>query len=257
MNRARRLGEELLPKGRLDAARQVLLFVGAYVLYQLVRGTVDGSDLVRAYWNAIRVIHLERRLHVFVEPSIQHWMLQFHWFTDLATWFYLNGNYAITGGVLLWVYLRRNDSFYFVRNMFLVAMVIALAGYALYPTMPPRLLPEWGFVDTVRQVTGVNAEQSSASVFVNLYAAIPSMHVCFALMTGLPMVRFTHNRAARVLWALYPLFVALVVIATANHFLTDAVLGAVTAGVAALTAKQLFARVRPEVWAFAGRRAEA
>ena len=53
----------------------------------------------------------------------------------------------VTFGVLLWIYVRRNDSFYFVRNMFMVAMVIALVGYAMYPTAPPRLMPEWGFTD--------------------------------------------------------------------------------------------------------------
>ena len=257
MDRRRRIGDRLLPNGPLDALRQVLLFVGAYVLYQLVRGTVDGNDVVRASWNATKVIDFERTLHVFVEPRIEQWALNFHWLMDFATWFYLNGNYAITGGALLWIYLRRNDSFYFVRNMFMVAMVVALVGYSLYPTAPPRLMPEWGFTDVVAQVTGVTAERGSASAFINLYAAIPSMHVCFALMTGLSMVRFTRRWASRAIWGLYPLFVTFVVISTANHYLTDAFLGAATAALSSLLAKELFARVRPNVWAFGRRHVQA
>ena len=116
-------------------------------------------------------------------------------------------------------------------------------------------MPEWGFTDVVQQVTGVTAEKGSASAFLNLYAAIPSMHVCFALMCGVPMVRFSQHRVAKLIWCLYPLFVAFVVIATANHYVTDAFLGAATAGFSALLAKELLARARPDVWAFGHARA--
>ena len=247
----RRLGDRLLPKGALDAAHQLMLFVGAYILYQIVRGLVNREDAPAvASWNATKIIDLERRLHVFVEPGVQHWALSFHWLLDGMTWFYLNGNYAISGGALVWIYLRRNDSFYFVRNMFLIAMAIALIGYTLYPTAPPRLMPEWGFTDVVQQVTGVTAERGSASEFLNLYAAIPSMHVAFAMMTAVSMFRFGRHWAARLIWVLYPPFVAFVVIATGNHYLTDVVLGALTAGVSALLARDLLARARPDAWAF-------
>ena len=241
----------------MDAVRQVLLFAGAYILYQVVRGLTGGNDVARASWNATKIIDLERTLHVFVEPRIEQWALNVHWLMDFATWFYLNGNLAITGGVLLWIYVRHNESFYFVRNMFMIAMLIALVGYSLYPTAPPRLMPEWGFTDIVQQVTGVTAEHGSAKAFLNLYAAVPSMHVCFALMTGVSVVRLSGHRLVRVLWSLYPLFVAFVVISTANHYLTDAVLGAATAGLAALTAKELLARARPDAWAFGASRERA
>jgi hypothetical protein len=257
MGGRQRIGHRLLPKGPVDAARQILLFVGAYVLYQLVRGTVDQNDVAQASWNATKVIDFQRRLHVFVEPQLQQWALHFHWLTDACTWFYLGGNYAITGGALLWIYLRRNDSFYFVRNMFVISMIVALVGYSLFPTAPPRLMPAWGFTDVIQQVTGVSAAHGSASIFVNMYAAIPSMHVCFALMTGLSLVRFSRHWAWRAVWGIYPLLVTFVVIATGNHYLTDAVLGAATAALSALLAKQLLARVRPEVWAFDRRQVQA
>jgi membrane-associated phospholipid phosphatase len=240
----------VLPKGWLDAMRQVVLFVGAYLLYQLVRGLVNRDDVAAAAWNATKVINLERTLHVFVEPSIQAWALHQHWLIDIAVWFYVNANYAITGAALLFIYLCRNESFYFVRNMFMIAMLLALVGYALYPTAPPRLMPEWGFTDVVAQVTGVSAEHGAPSALLNLYAAIPSMHVCFALMTGVPMSRFVRYRWTRIAWLVYPVFVVFVVISTGNHYIIDVVLGAVTAGLAGLAAKQLLARARPDVWAF-------
>jgi membrane-associated phospholipid phosphatase len=246
----RRYEDRILPNGGADALRQILLFVGAYMLYQLVRGLVNGNDVAKASWNATKVIDLERTLHVFVEPSIQAWALNERWLMDIATWTYLNANYAVTFAALLFIYLCRNESFYFVRNMFMVAMLIALVGYALYPTAPPRLMPEWGFTDVVQQVTGVTAEHGSASALLNLYAAIPSMHVCFALMTGIPMSKFVKRRPAQIAWLCYPVFIIFVVISTGNHYITDVALGALTAGLSGLAAKQLLARARPDAWAF-------
>ena len=65
---------------------------------------------------------------------------------------YVNSHFAITTFTLAFIYLRRNKSFYFVRNMFMVAMGIALVLYAAYPTAPPRFMPEWGFTDSVARV---------------------------------------------------------------------------------------------------------
>jgi hypothetical protein len=172
---------------------------------------------------------------------------------DIADWSYLNAHYIVTIGALLFIYLRRNDSFYFVRNMFMIAMALALIGYWLYPTAPPRLMPEWGFADAISQfVTGGTGfvDDGPTKAFMNFYAAVPSMHMCFAVMIGGSMFRLVSWRPGKVAWALYPLLVTFVVVATANHYLTDVFLGALTAGVSALLAQRLLARARPDAWAF-------
>jgi membrane-associated phospholipid phosphatase len=248
--RVREIETRVLPHGWGDVLRQCLLFVGAYLLYQLVRGLVDGNDVAKATWNAYKVINLEHTLHIWVEPSIQSWTLHHQWLMDIADSTYLNAHYVLTLGALVWIYLKRNDSFYFVRNTFMVAMALALVGYALYPTAPPRLMPAWGFTDSIQQFTGITVEHGPSSALLNLYAAIPSMHVCFALMIGWPMARLVRNPIVRVAWALYPLFITFVVIATGNHYLTDVVLGGVTALASGLLSTQLLARARPDAWAF-------
>jgi membrane-associated phospholipid phosphatase len=242
--------DRALPKGWPDAARQLLLFAAAYGAYQLVRGLVNGNDVAVASWNATKLINLERTLHVFVEPDVQAWTVRFHWLIDFADVTYLYSQGIVAFGVLAWIYVRRNDSYYFVRNMFVVAMVIALVGYTVYPTAPPRLMPEWGFTDPVAMFTHVTAERGAGSTLLNLYAAVPSLHVCFASMVGIPMSRFVRHRWAKVLWLCYPLFITFVVVSTGNHYLTDCVLGAATAALSALISKQLLARARPDVWAF-------
>jgi len=158
MRRAIRLIDtRVLPRGWKDLGRQIMVFVGLYLLYELVRGLVSlsGADGYKPFGDATKIINLERLLHVFIEPSVQAWASSVHWVMDVADWTYLNAHYFVTIAALAFIYLRRNDSFYFVRNMFMIAMAIALVGYAVYPTAPPRLMPEWGFTDSIAQFMGV------------------------------------------------------------------------------------------------------
>jgi membrane-associated phospholipid phosphatase len=251
--RIRWIGARVLPRGWTDLFRQMALFLGAFLLYDLVRGVVEGGNLYKPFGDAMRIIDLERALHIFVEPSVQAWTMSQHWLMDAADWTYLNGHFIVTVLALFFIYLRRNGSFYFVRNTLMISMALALIGYGLFPTAPPRLMPEWGFTDSVSQFLGLGAmhfDNGPAGAFVNGYAAVPSMHVCFALIIGWSMARLTSRRAGKILWYAYPLFVTFVVVATANHYLTDVFLGALTAGAGAFLAKRLLARARPDKWAF-------
>ena len=124
----------------------------------------------------------------------------------------------------------------------------------LDPTAPPRFFPEWGFLDSVSEFTGVEPASGGVSAMFNPYAAVRSMHVAFALMIGWSLDQLVRGRVARVCWWAYPVIVTYVIVATGNHFLMDAVLGAATAGMSALTAREL-ARARPAVWRFGTRAA--
>jgi membrane-associated phospholipid phosphatase len=237
----------MLPKGWTDLLRQIVLFCGAYWLYRLVRGEV-GDRVGVAFENARHIVGVERSLGLFAEPAVHSWAEAHEWIADAASWMYVNSHFVITTFALAFLYLRRNEHFYFVRNMFMVAMGIALVGYLLFPTAPPRLMPELGFSDSVADFTGVGADTSGA--LVNPYAAVPSMHVAFALMLALPMARSARHGVVRALWLVYPALVTFVVVATANHWWFDAVLGGATAAVSALAAQALLARARPDAWAW-------
>ena len=248
--RVRVLQERVLPQGWIDVLRQVALFGAAYLAYRLVRGLVE-ADANAAFAHAYELISLERTLHLFVEPSVQAWASGSHALMDFSSWLYVNAQTTVTVSALIYLYLRHNRNFYFVRNMFMIAMAIALVGYTVFPTAPPRFIPEWGFIDSVSDLTGVHVSHASAlaSTLLNPYAAVPSMHVAFALMIGWPLARLSRRRIVKVLWLLYPFLMAFVIVATANHFIVDAMLGAVTAGLSAYGARWL-GRVRPGVWRF-------
>ena len=228
--------------------RQLVLFAGAYFLYRLVRGLVD-SQVHVAFANARTLLDLERAMGLFFEPALQTWAIGESWIMSAANWAYLNTHFVITSGFLVWLYLARNHAFYYVRNMFMIAMGLALAAYVLYPTAPPRFMPEWGFTDTVREAVGA-AAANGAELLYNPFAAVPSMHVAFALMIAVPAIMLVQSRALKVVWAAYPLLVTFVVVVTANHFWLDAAFGAAVAVVSAYAAHVALAPARPEAWAW-------
>jgi hypothetical protein len=238
-----------LPKGWGDAARQLSLFVMADLGYEFVRGITEGKASA-AFANTAKVIDLERATGTFFEPGLQKLLLPEHWLVSTLNWMYLNTHFVVTTSFLLWLYLFRNDAFYFVRNMFMVAMGLALVGYTLFPVAPPRMTTGFGFVDTIHDISNVNQDSDLLKVLVNPYAAVPSMHIAFSLMIGVPGFRISRHRLSKAFWALYPALVFLVIVGTANHFWFDAAAGAVVAVVAALAAHRLLARVRPAAWAW-------
>jgi PAP2 superfamily len=237
----------LLPNGWGDLLKQFALFLVAYQGYQVVRGLADGKEAL-AIANGERVIDLERSLGSFFEPGLQQALLDQGWLIDAANYMYLNTQFVITVGFLVWLYLFRIGHFYFVRNMFLVAMGLALVGYAAFPTAPPRFFPEAGFTDTIASVANVDQDTGAVSLLVNPYAAVPSMHIAFALMIAVPGRVLSRAAAARLFWSAYPLLVFFVIVVTANHYWFDAAAGAAVACLAALTADRVLGRIRPERW---------
>ncbi|MHB1808951.1 MAG: phosphatase PAP2 family protein [Solirubrobacteraceae bacterium] len=239
------LQQRLLPCGWLDVVRQVLIFAAAYVGYSIVRAFAEAHGSL-AFDHAYEIVGLERSLHLFVEPQIQAWAMGSHLLIAVVSWIYVNAQSTLAVAALAYIYLRRHESYRRVRDRLVIAMGIALIGYALFPTAPPRFLPEWGFVDTVANTTGVTGAHANASMtgLVNPYAAVPSMHVAVASLLGFELAKVSRARAARILWRLYPVAIAFVVIVTANHFVFDVATGAMTAALSAYLA----ARLAPLAW---------
>ena len=243
-----------LPKGWGDLGRQIAILVSVDLAYTFVRGIVD-SEKGLAMTHGLQVIDFEKSIGTFFEPSLQAFFLPAQGVIDFANQIYLNAQFSIALGFLLWLYLFRNESYYFVRNMFVAAMGFALVGYTLYPTAPPRMFPQFGFVDTINDFSNVNHDSSVAKIFINPYAAVPSMHCAFAMMIGGTGFLVCKRWVSRALWACWPLLVSWVTIVTANHYWVDAALGWLVALGAALVAARL-AQARPEAWAFRSRARE-
>jgi hypothetical protein len=244
-----------LPNGAIDALLQLVVVVIAYKLYQNTRGLInDQLGASQAFTNADWIVSTERLLHIDIERSVQGFARSVPGLSDASALMYMNAQFSVTFGAMIYIYLRHNQAFGFVRNMFIGAWALALVGYVLLPTAPPRLVPGLGIHDAVSEMTGVDpADQNSGvSKLFNPYAAVPSMHVGFSLMIGIPLARLSKHRITRVFWGIYPVVVLFVVMATGNHFLLDGVFGALAVGISALVARRL-GQLRPHAWQFGPR----
>ncbi len=181
------------------------------------QSVVNGRDLLS--W--------ERFAHIDIERPFNAWLSGHNSVAELASWYYQLAHLTVTLLVLLGCYALRPDAYRSARNALLAINAIGLAVFWLYPVAPPRLLPGAGFVDTA-VVTGA----ASASAASNPYAAMPSLHIAWAIWTGLVALLVVRGRYPRAIWAVYPLLTTVVVIATANHYVLDVAAGLAVAMVA-------------------------
>jgi membrane-associated phospholipid phosphatase len=218
---------------------QVLLFVAALILYFFARGLTAGDSAI-AISHAHALNNLEASLHVNVEAAWQHYFLH-----SALLWVfshvYLAAQFVVTPIVLFALYFRARRVYGALRNVLLCGWALALPLYALYPCAPPRLA-HIGVVDTVSTQTAVNLHSSSALSFYNEYAAMPSMHVGFALAVAVALfVALARWRRLRYLVFLWPPLVLLAVVVTGNHFLLDGVAGVAVVAFAFALNRYVFA----------------
>ena len=241
----------------VDLVKQFAILFAVYYAYRITRGYIDGPQgAAIAFEHARDLIYLEQSLGLFFEPAVHEFFRDIEPLKDFANLLYMNAQTSIILTGLLFFYFAHHERFYFVRNMFLVSMGIAIIGYIVFPTAPPRFFfAEYGFQDTVS--AAVNADKdSSVNALFNPYAAVPSMHCAFAMILGFSFMKVGRHRITRIAWGTYPFVMIWVVVVTANHWWMDAALGAATAGLSAYAALWL-ARARPSVWAFSPAKATA
>jgi hypothetical protein len=222
----------LLPRGWFDFFRQILIWFGFVLAYQVVRGIADRSPSV-AFENARGVIDIERRATGLWELSLQSWTESFHLLGLLTSWTYWLSQFAVVGLALLWVYFRHYNHFLRFRNLLMLANVIGLVGYVLMPTAPPRYFPELGFVDTLAAVGTANHGSTLVELASNPYAAMPSLHAADALIVGVTLALLVRRSWLKALWLIWPAWVWFAVMATANHFWLDIAAGIAVVLVAA------------------------
>jgi hypothetical protein len=219
------VGRRYLPRGWAHFGLQLAIWFGFLAAYQLVRGMAD-RDPARAIANGLRVIGWEKtHAHHLVELTFQNIAASSHLLELAVSWTYWMSEFPVLGLTLLWVYLRRHESFIRFRNTILLANVIGLFGYVLMPTAPPRMFPDFGFADTLGSIGGLNHGSGLIQLAANPYAAMPSLHAADALIVGITLAYVCRNRLAKVAWALWPAWVWFSVMATANHFWLDVVAG--------------------------------
>jgi hypothetical protein len=210
---------------RLSARREIALVLLTYGVYLLVRKLVLAhGGRVRAERNAARIVELEERLGIHVEPAVQRAFLR-----QPRVLHGLNAGYAVFNVTLTvgWalLLLRRGDPGYRrLRNACLATHLGAQPVFLLFPTAPPRVSE--GFVDTMAEVSGFDLEHRWLVRLYNPVAAMPSLHVAFAVVTAAALAERATSTTGKLAAASYPPLVSLFITATGNHYVLDAVAGA-------------------------------
>jgi hypothetical protein len=142
-------------------------------------------------------------------------------------WVYFYGHMPLVIIFAFWLYIWHRRAYRLSRNAFLASGAIGVVMYALWPVAPPRLIPDAGFIDTmaVYDRVGYNAQETEA--FVNPYAALPSLHFGWSLLLGIVVFQVTNFPALKVLGVVWPVAMFFAIVMTGNHFIIDAVVGAV------------------------------
>jgi len=219
-----------VPALRRGAAELALIGV-LYLLYRLGRLLARGQEAV-AHDNAVEVHALEHLLRLPSEATLQG-LVPSDRLLHLANVYYVSAHFPSIIAFLVWGYLARPRAQYqWARNLLIVVTGAALVIHVVYPLAPPRMFPQWGFIDTMAAL-GPNAYGGASGDLANQFAAMPSLHVGWAALIAYVVAR-TGPRWLAGLAVVHVLVTTLVVVVTANHYWLDAGVALVILAVAAL-----------------------
>ena len=201
-----------------------ILFIG-WALYTAGRFVAGGREEL-AYENARKVWSLERMLRLPDEAAIQAAAMKVPHLVEIANGYYAAVHFPLTIAVLVWLYRYRRPAYHWAKRALLGATTVALVFTVLLPVTPPRLLTSLGMVDT-GHAGGISIYQAPVlGSMSNEYAAMPSLHVGWALLIAVVLIAACRTRW-RWLWLLHPLATVFVVVSTANHYWLDGIAGSV------------------------------
>jgi hypothetical protein len=208
--------------------REVLLLGFIYLVYTGCR-LLAADDVVAAARRATDILHVESLLDLDWESALNQLFVSHDWLGVFGDYWYASCHYIVTAAVLGWLFLRRRDSYPTARRVLVVATFAALACYLLLPTAPPRMMPEYVDLLNLHSDAGWWGADASAprglGGLTNQLAAFPSMHAGWALWVAYALRLTTRSRIVHALGYAYALMTAVVVIGTANHWVTDVLVG--------------------------------
>lgn len=214
-------------EGAFLRARVVDLFANLgllavlWIAYSAVRG-VTSDDVTTAMGNASDLVRFQHLLGLPSELTMQRTLIGRTTLLKAANVYYVAAHFPVTVGFLGWAWLRHRDRFARIRNTIVAVTAAGLAVHVIFPLAPPRMLS--GFVDTAK-VFGPNPYDLKIASAANQIAAMPSLHVGWALLVAIGIVWILDSKW-RLLAIAHPVVTAAVVVITANHFWTDVIVAA-------------------------------
>ncbi len=190
-----------------------------------------------------QLLDLEGALRLSPEHALNAWTAGHHLLTEVVVFWYQNIHGTVTFGLIAWLWWRRPDLLPPLRAGLISVNLAALAVFWTWPVAPPRMLAQPSFLDLVAVVGGQSGHwpPGAVSLDANQLSALPSLHIAWAIWSAIVLWRLSGRRRLRAVAVVYPLLTAAAVMATANHYLADAVAGALLAGLAVAGADRVLA----------------
>ncbi|MFI2435601.1 bifunctional glycosyltransferase 87/phosphatase PAP2 family protein [Streptomyces sp. NPDC018693] len=211
---------------------ELLLIRVGYAAYSQVRlaatgGTISGGR-ERAEAHGHQILDIEAFLRIDIEHAVNHWVVTVGWLRGFFDFYYTSFHFVVPLTVLGLLYWRRPVDYRWARSALGFATLLALVGFWLYPLAPPRLMPTLGIIDTVHGVQDFSQpDYGTLTSLTNQYAAMPSLHFGWSLWCGLVIAIVAPKWWMKALGLLHPLFTASAIVATGNHWVLDALGGAI------------------------------
>jgi hypothetical protein len=230
---------------RTGAVRELALLLAAWVVYSGARVFADG-DLAGAAASGRRILEIEAFLGLDVEATWSSAAAARPALGLFASYWYASFHYVVTAAVLVWVYRSRHAAYARVRGALVASGALGLVGFLLMPTAPPRLMPEPGLVDVLARYSGSGWWGDAASApkglggLTNELAAMPSLHVGWAVWAAWAVWTLTGSTWTRVVAVAYATVSTLVVVVTGNHYVLDAVAGIAVTALAIAAARRYY-----------------
>jgi hypothetical protein len=217
MQRLEALRRRLLTPARLEI--DLLLVLGLLLAWHAVRIPLEGSVPV-AMDNARSLLAVERALHVDVEGSVMDAVGDVRGLLHFA---YQHVHLPLLFGFLAVARLAAPAKYPLVRLTLFLSFVPSALLIGLLPVAPPRWLPELGSAGPPAQheLTATTTE-----LVQNSTAAITSQHFGYAFLVAAGSLWLWPRSWLARATVLYPAFVFVVILGTANHYVLDCVIGA-------------------------------
>jgi PAP2 superfamily len=214
-----------------------MLMIGVfYIVYSAVRNA-DSVRTAEAFHHAQQLMGWQHTLGIDHELTINQWALHFKPLVVASNYYYGSLHFVVTIGVAIYLFRKWPNDYPRWRNTLGIATAIALIGFRLWPLMPPRLLDtmphaDYGFVDTLAKYPTLWTFNSGAMKNIsNQFAAMPSVHCCWALWCACALVPRLKRTWAKWLAVSYPVLTVAVIVITANHYFLDAIGGFIIFGI--------------------------
>jgi len=211
--------------GRLQLLGDLLLVAWLCWLFDAVNNLAPVRQAA-AVSDGKQVLTLERSLHLDPEHALNTWLARHDTLSQIVVFWYENIHIAVTLAVFAWLWWRRPDLLGVMRATLVIVTLIALAIFWSFPVAPPRMLPG-GYVDLVAVVQHLPPWRLGATALhSNQLCSMPSLHIAWATWCAIAVWRMSERLLPRALALVYPFLTSFAVMATANHYLADAVAGA-------------------------------